>query len=73
MNYGLLSSMLHGNILNPVIRFNYCCFLNKIFNLVNNHTIINGMLQYIFYFIFRCGHCQALTPEWKKAATALKV
>lgn len=21
----------------------------------------------------RCGHCQSLTPDWKKAATALKV
>ena len=25
------------------------------------------------FVINRCGHCQSLAPDWKKAATALKV
>lgn len=34
----------------------------------------------VFFYLFialltscRCGHCQSLTPDWKKAASALKV
>ena len=33
----------------------------------------NDEMYYEFINIDRCGHCKNLAPEWKKAATALKV
>jgi len=30
------------------------------------------MLHGFYLFIFRCGHCKSLAPEWNKAAAALK-
>ena len=32
----------------------------------------NEMLTCKLFCDFRCGHCQRLTPEWKKAASILR-
>jgi len=28
--------------------------------------------RHVLFCVCRCGHCQSLTADWKKAATALK-
>ncbi|XP_015420428.1 PREDICTED: protein disulfide-isomerase A6 [Myotis davidii] len=38
----------------------------------NQEVIQSNSLWFVEFFAPWCGHCQRLTPEWKKVATALK-